>query len=559
MKIITFILFLSTISVFAEAYPVGRRGGLSGNVWTNIGIGGGIPSITTIYTNLTSSVSLTALNAAIQNCPSNQVVLLGSGTYAIGGGIIDLTKNGVVLRGTTNTLGASLTILNNCQVETVTYWGPESGSGGFPAVTVRDVSSGYTEGSTTITLSSAPNADFAAGAIFVIDQTDDSVNVWPDSNSGLYTRSGRAYCQSLLCTAISGNNITFTPPLLGTYWAAGRTPQVYGWNSVYGTTRHKVGLEDVDIVEGTSTSNNETVKFMSCYNCWIKNCRVNLTPYAATALMWSVNSEERGCEIHDASDNGSGTYGILMALTSQCRVESNIYTNLSLACVMASAVGCSVSFNYGVGPYPYTLISCQDIWLAEHVFPHGGHCHHNCFEGNWFNGSIEADDVFGNNSSDNGVVRNRLFGWALNKTLNTTPIILGESGAGDHHNWTMLGNILGENSYHTTYGDMYYINTPCVGTIRTNNYNTVNDAVNSAETMGVDTMLTSYVYMSTPDWFGNRVWPFIQPTTSYTNNTHYTNLPAGFRSAMGSNVPSINIFGGNARPARIRSNIRLKP
>jgi len=96
---------------------------------------------------------------------------------------------------------------------------------------------------------------------------------------------------------------------------------------------------------------------------------------------------------------------------------------------------------------------------------------------------------------------------------------------------TIIGNLLGEDSYHTSYSQMYSIDPSCNGTLIKNNYNTVNDAVNAAEAIGTDTMRDSYAYASKPAWWGNLPWPAFDP--GQFSKASPTNIPAGYRAIMG--------------------------
>src|SRR5258706_13026246 len=79
-----------------EIIPIDRRA-----TWdrATIGVPGGIPVRTNIYTTLTSPTVAT-INSALKACPANSVVQLGSGTVNVSG-MIDWTgvKPGVVLCG----------------------------------------------------------------------------------------------------------------------------------------------------------------------------------------------------------------------------------------------------------------------------------------------------------------------------------------------------------------------------------------------------------------------------------------------------------------------------
>ena len=64
------------------------------------GIPGGIPNRTTIYTTLSSGATPSQINSAVAACPSDQVVLLGAGTFTVSSAILfNAGKSGVTLRG----------------------------------------------------------------------------------------------------------------------------------------------------------------------------------------------------------------------------------------------------------------------------------------------------------------------------------------------------------------------------------------------------------------------------------------------------------------------------
>src|SRR6185369_7032063 len=117
---------------------------LPNNLWTTAGVPGGRSQVSAIYTTLSPGITLAELNAAIAACPSNQVVQLAAGIYNIGG-VINLTKDGVVLRGATDAFGSPATILQSACIQTSPYWYPGGPDGGWPNVSVRTVTSALTE------------------------------------------------------------------------------------------------------------------------------------------------------------------------------------------------------------------------------------------------------------------------------------------------------------------------------------------------------------------------------------------------------------------------------
>ncbi|MBV9645064.1 MAG: hypothetical protein JO334_15990, partial [Verrucomicrobia bacterium] len=80
----------------------------------NVGVKGGIPNRTTIYTTLSPSggSDLSAIQNALQSCPANQVVMLNPGTYNMDSSLDWQNVNdGVVLRGSVDGNGVPTTQL----------------------------------------------------------------------------------------------------------------------------------------------------------------------------------------------------------------------------------------------------------------------------------------------------------------------------------------------------------------------------------------------------------------------------------------------------------------
>lgn len=537
------LIVLPAIAWANDAFPTVRRGGLANGDWRNVGVrdGAGRPSVTTVFTTLSPGATVTDINNARNSCPSNQVVMLNAGLYDLAGGEFTVGKDGVVIRGTTNSLGECLTILSNVVIKiSKTQW-PSLNS--WADITGQNISSGLTEGSTSITLSASASAEFEVGDLFVIDQTFDGTSV-KDSNADWAHRPDRSLAQVVLCTSKSGATLGFTPPLMHNYWNASQDPEAWGWSSTYGDTLRMAGLEDVDIVKAGAGS--QVVTGGPAYNCWMYNVRGTDYPSGGggsfTRWSYSLNCEIRWCVFHDGPTASSSSYATYPTMVTAFAIEHNIFTNLALAMPNVSAVGCSFSFNYCTGPYPYSPSS----WLPEYFFPHGGHSHTLLYEGNWMDGSIYLDAITGgNNNSRIGIVHNRITGWYSGKTGNTTPLTLET----DQDDITILSNVLGMEGYHTTYASCYSINASCTGIIRTNNYDVGTDGIASSETLsGSDSVATSYRFTAKPDEWGPLPFPTLGVTTTSTNQTYYTNLPAGFRSWAGRFPSAAAGGGGGAAP-----------
>ena len=543
-----------------DAFQTMRRGGLTGGLWQDAGLpglAGTILTNQTIYTNVPLLATAADLEAVMNNCPSNQVIVLTNGVYTMtdAGGRLELTKNGVIIRGRTDAQGNPTTQISGLTIW-LGAWGDSTHKWPFDSLGASiNVNSGLTPGSTSITLASAPNADITVGDTFMIDQNDDGSKVF-NSTVSLVRRSGRNYNFMAMVTNISGSTIQFTPPLLGNYWAAAQDPEAFGWTTTAGTTYKAIGLENVVVTNGTSSE--AMIGMGRAYGCWLRNVRVVKFQAASRAIEFRscVNCYMRDSVVADqvgTVDNNS--YAHYMVGASYCAIENNIFTNLALACPSVNAVGCSWGFNVAFGPSVYN----PSTWNPEYFFPHGGHGYADLFEGNWLFGPIFLDDIFLGNNSQIAIVRNRLAGWLNGKTSDCKAFIFGQDNGGNHNTNTVLGNVMGYPGFHTTYASVFSIDAGVVGSIVTNNYNVADDGINSAETMSADTMLSSYRFTTQPEWWGDRQWPAFSPTAVATNVLYYTNLPAGYRSVYGEWPPAAaQGGGGQSIPPKLNSRIRLK-
>lgn len=552
MRFLAAILLLSISSSFAaELYPTSLRGGLPGNLFTNAGanLGAGIPNRTTIFATHNPGDSAATINSSIGSCPSNQVVFLNAGTYDFSGGRIEIESgdDGVTVRGTTNAAGYPTTLFQNCTMRVGSDLGPAEDWA--TEVTAINITAGLSEGSTTITLASAPGTDFAVGDVFFIDQTDDGTTV-KDGGVEFAHRPGRAYQHMLHIVSKSGNDITFEPPLLGRHWSvASRDPEAVGFSVKVGGTVRNSGFENIDFDQGSAGGLYGLV-IGRAYSCWAKNIRYTgwTTSGGAAGIrtMFDVSSTVTECIAYDGPTASSSSYAIYPSPSSYGLIIHNAMTNVGLGIPMISGVGMVIAYNVGVPPYPYS----PDSFLAEFFFPHGGHSHHCLYEGNWVP-NIYLDAIFGGNNSAIGIVGNRLPGAGTTESGNLTPITLEV----DMDDIVIIGNTLGVNGTQSVYTDgtvgaggsgILDIDSSAAGEIIRNNYDTVNDGFQSGTEIGSDTMRDSYIYSSKPDFFGDRPWPPYPPTLASAGATTYTNIPAGYRLIYGEWPPSESEGGGSS-------------
>lgn len=536
-RALAFLVFSAAASplLASEILPSNLTTGLVNNLWgSTVGLSNGWWHRPTIYVTTNTSVTAGGLDALLAACPSNEVVFLQGGVYNFLNARISHLKNGVILRGETNAFGRSTVVLTNLDFRMGgTDW-PYSDLTGWAGI---NVTNGLTPGSTTITLSNTPSSRFAVGEMFILDQVDDGTLVVGNDGAALGHRAGRNYAQILLCTAISGRDITFYPPLLGTYWSTARDPEACGFAGTSYSTKHQLGVENICIERGTG-SETYTWVMTRTWGSWIRNCEVHGwgTSGGASGIHAAYNGgfEIKFNRFRDQTAVSSSSYALELRGANAGLIAHNFFTNLALAMPMVQTVGCAFVGNLGLGPYPYT----PTTWAAEFFFFHGAHCYVNLFEGNFLQHPIQFDDVFATSDSHNVISRNRLKGWFSGSQTDNARAIVFDTNKDTN---CIFGNVLGMEGFHTSYTgatpQVLLLDASGNGNQRKNNYNTVDDGIPAAELLGTDTQLPSYVWLTKPADYGSLNWPTFPPVASSTNDLAWTNLPIGYIIYFGSNYP----------------------
>ena len=567
----TTLLLIAQVTCFADVIPPNRITTWQGNV----GVEGGIPNVTTIYTTLPASATLVQINAAIAACPSNQVVLLSAGTYTLAGQIIFNGKNGVVLRGA----GSTATILNftgspylaNILVQGSSQsviWSGVSGS--------VDWVNGYTQGTNVITVAST--SGLSVGMMVGLDQLNDGVdvnksNAWETTAQSAPGCSGlpgctdcsrscgsRAQEQWVKITAISGNNLTISPPLAMPNWKSSQSPQVF-W--VTGLAQ-KNGIENMALV-GTQSNPGSgygaNITLWNAWNCWVKN--INSTndtsaanPSSHVHIQQSGRCQVEHCYFYGTKASSSMSYGALILMSSFCLIENTIFNKIYAPGMFDYAASCNVwGYNYATNMYDGDgqTVMAATIWF------HGSHACMNLIEGVY--GNQFRGDYFHGSSSHNTSFRCRWTGQEPGKTSQLYPINLTVT----NHYYNLVGNILGTVGTQTTadsisasavtgYGNgsaVYYVgwnnpginanllSDPVTGSTlyRHGNYDVVNGGIVWNATNSDHAIPASMYLASKPSFWGaNQPWPPYEPETPLAASV--TNIPAGYRFVFGIDPPS---------------------
>jgi hypothetical protein len=493
--------------------------------WSKAGVPGGIPQRSTIYTTLDSGATASQIQTALNNCPAGQVVFLAAGTYSLSTSL-RINRDNITLRGAVDSAGKPTTVLNFTSA--ASGWGLiDLSKTTYPTnpSNVRDITSGFARGSNSITLSSAPTG-LQTGQILALDQVADDNLVWDNGTEGGNTwgRNGnRTLTQFVRVTGINNNVVTFDQPIYSEYWNSGGSPQAYWWGSGTSQTVAMSGVEDLRITRPNGGGGTHNIAIGPADSCWVKNVWSTQCQSAHVRTGWTLNCEIRDCYLTLHDNVGSATYAVWLSYSSAALVENNIMAVTPCALGLMSTSGSVLAFNFTTN-FPYS----QSNWLPECIMTHGGHNHFNLFEGNYVP-SFWADWIHGN-ASRNTYARNRVLGWESGKTGSTRAINIEQN----QDNLSVIGNVLGTSSYHTSYDSggtaIYNVSSDSLPTLlRKGNFNTVNNGISAGESLGSDSIGSSYFRTNKPSWFGDRPWPAFDPSASAAP----TNLPAGYRYTNG--------------------------
>ena len=526
------------------------------------GIPGGIPTRATIYTTLgaagqtpsyVQSVTATQISNALAACPAEQTVYLNQGTYNIGNFSWG-AKSGATLRGA----GPGKTNLR------------PTGSGSLIGSnyltmngTGQAISSGYTKGSMSITLSSTPNAGFIAGRLFVISETTPYADKW-GANIGVYvgTEAGtmnwwnaggnQKFSYVSRITSVIGNTINFASPIPVSF-SASQNPRAH-WPS--GTCVSLCGVENMTLDGSATGSSYSAVRYDNADRCWFKDVEIkNFSggDNGIIACYTGFQNEFRRVYIHDCQGFPTQSDGQGIALTyadSNSIIVDCIANNVaSLFQGAGDNVSCLL-YNYA-GTMARDGIVVGNSWLNPAISHHCPEPTIALHEGNVI--SSWMHDGYHGSGAWQTIFRNHINGLTPGYSTPYERRMLNLMRGSYYIN--VIGNVLGDTSwtmerYEATIisGEncAYVLGFPngagvslipgvswpeYVGTLpdpnvlatllRNANYDYYNHAVVYASGLGHD-VPASLFYSSKPSWFGSLAWPAIGPDVG----GYLTDIPA---------------------------------
>jgi hypothetical protein len=539
LMVIFIIVMYISFSCWADIIPPDRR------IDWNPGIPGGIPSRTTIFANVKNAPynavgdgvadDTTAIQNAINACPEGQVVYIPTGTYRITSTL--QIQKGIVLRGAGSSGPSKTTIMQHGAggVINVGLW---DNMNCCDIVSV-DAISGYTKGSTSITLASA--SGYSVGDYIVITQLDAGNNLIVPGNGDWPKKKGRSMGQIVEVKNKTGNTLTIDPGLYYTYEAV-YDPEVMRTRAPWGNSVEYVGIEDMYISRSAQVYGSAILMTSTAYS-WIKNVESYKMYGRQFQFDRCFRNEIRDSYVHHAWEyiSGGGAYGITLGeYTSDTLVENNIIYNFNLGLDLENTGGGNViAYNYADGS---RLGSFQGSDMGTHcAFPYM-----DLFEGNMITKLVF--DNFHGGAGYLTVFRNYMDGdatWDLghpddpNPATDTMDRAAIKIHAGNYY-INVVGNVLLQANYPVPTAVFYdcvgISNYPsgCGGTghgdtfvykitdndddplvlptlIRHGNYDYADNGIKWDAGISDHNLPDSYYLTAKPAFFGSRPWPPVRP------------------------------------------------
>jgi hypothetical protein len=564
---------LAAGSALAQIIPADRVTDWAPGV--NVGVPGGIPNRATIGSRVDSAAYGTgsvdasgAVGAAIDACPSGQVVYIPAGTYRLDSRVYRANARNVTIRGA----GMGRTILkaaSNAQTLLL-------GNSDWPRPTAgMAITAGATKGSTVLTVADA--STIIVGNLVRVEQNDLPYVISataPTTNNKLMSAMFRA-------TAKTATSVTVAPPLPFTY-ALSPTLVQYGIPPLTGT-----GVEDLTVdCDSVSWAG---IEFDQAWGCWIRNVEIKNSTGRQMFLVGFASGEIRHNYTRDVVGGGPNHEGIdLYEDGSFNLIEDNITYNGGFPGIILgdSKGGCSgnviaYNFSYAVNTGDPSMAG-MDISVS-----HGPHNMLNLVEGN-IAGGMGSDGYFGSTSHIT-VARNWFTATHPTGTDNLIAVNVGRWN--DYFN--LVGNVLGTSAFSNaglfqpeasfSYASqvIYKLGFPNMGNngfsqtwgpttppdytaqsahqpggdshgtggntlqeldlnvkntmIRHGNYDYLNHATAWDAAITDHNIPNSYFRTSKPAYFGSLTWPPFDPASppGAFNDSNLCRIPAGYRFVHG--------------------------
>lgn len=323
----------------------------------------------------------TAIQAAIDDAGTDQVVYMPAGTYRLETGLVlNGGFNGSTLRGA----GRTLTTLDSRGG--AIFVGSGAGASPPDYVPVM-VTAGKTKGSTTLTLESAGElwqSDLTVGKTIVLyakhDYTVPQFQVYgvdTDNNNGFSCVNQIVRITAKNVINATTMEVTIDPPLLED--DGGGAGDLFVWRNTF--QADNIGLEDFTITTDNNPGLYSAINMSSCFNSWLYNVASYHQGNYSVSMVLSLRCEIRRSIISGPSNTGNNSAGVLF-FGHHCLIEDNVIRNAFPVIEMnGGSAGNVWSYNYDPS---------LGMWNTNH----GPHNRLNILEGNAIAATM-SDGYFG--------------------------------------------------------------------------------------------------------------------------------------------------------------------
>jgi len=534
---------------------------------------GGIPHRTVIFKTLLPSGDddTKAIQTALNECPADQVVQLGPGTFKIYGEGLAITRSHVVLRGS----GPDQTVLEKHGADMPVII---VGLRWFKYSSPVNLAADAPKGATSVTVASNPG--YSVGELVILNQlSDDSRSdivppvrkvFWgtraPLGNParGWFSEDNRPIGQVLEITAVNGNQLSFSTPLHLGFEKDLEAHLVRISNEVNGPPVPAVkysGIEDLAVTNGDGGDGGGNIHFFAAAYSWVKNVESSKSIGHSCNLEGTFRCEVRDSYFHTTRDPnpGGAGYGIgVNRYAADNLYENNVVWNFNkLTIARASGGGNVFGYNYFQDGYGAGYPDFVEVGAGPN---HYAGAHMELFEGNeGFN--FDTESQWGN-STYGMVFRNHWTGLRrsaaplkLADTSNRRAVGVQTGG------WwfSFVGNVLGFPGMPLAAGQSRFIFQSDVTdmnvegavpmwklgydtvtwpkeadalvilrTYRHGNFDYVSNRVAWEERNPLHALPSSLYLSKRPAFFGSNKWPWVEPTAT-TDAGRLSILPAKVR------------------------------
>ena len=418
-----------------------------------------------------AAANTTAIQKALASCnATHNVVNIPAGTYYVAGWTYG-SQGKQVVRGAgpmsttvypTTTVGCLGLWTGICMISSPAQY--SNGAVVLPPNGTQQCAwtGGYSQGTTTITLSSCPGGgppvnktlfldqanDFTdTGGQYICDTSTDNGTNCTNKGPGGGNQDGRiingvthSQKQAVYVTGVTANkdgsySVTISPGVYFNNIRSGQSPGAWWAGFVQND-----GLENLTVDHSQSTANTAITMF-NCSQCWVKNVRSLYATRDHVLIEQSLNSVIRDSYFYQAQGHLSQSYAVEFELSSRILVENNIFQQVTNPIMFGQGSGSVIGYNYSVDNEYGT-----GVWPQASYYAHNAGSEMNLWEGNNFFG-IWSDSTTWGSSTTGTLFRNMMIGWQSGKSQSTYPVSL--------NSWSrvfnVVGNVMGQPGYDTNY------------------------------------------------------------------------------------------------------------